>query len=151
MSAGAEPARELVADLQLDVGVAHLERLGVGVDGDELDALQAGVHHAVHGVRAAAADPDDLDDRQIATRVHGGSFPSPVRSSSKYRGFPDIRRDRTVGRVRRTCQPSSQQKLQVEPRSKVETSAKPRSTVEGYGEACVGAAAPPWAVPVAGA
>ena len=78
VGAGAEAARELAADLQLDVGVAHLERLRVGVDRDELDALQAGVDHAVDGVGAAAADADDLDDRQVAARVHC----SPVRSSS---------------------------------------------------------------------
>ena len=70
VGARAEPARELVADLQLDVGVAHLQRLGVGVDRDELDALEARVDHAVDGVGAAAADADDLDDRQIAARVH---------------------------------------------------------------------------------
>ena len=66
VGACAEAARELVADLKLDVGVAHLQRLGVGVDGDELHALEAGVDHAVYGVGAAAADADDLDDRQVA-------------------------------------------------------------------------------------
>ena len=73
--AGAEPARELVADLQLDVGVAHLQRLGVGVDRDELDALQARVDHAVDGVGAAAADADDLDHCQVATGVHRSISP----------------------------------------------------------------------------
>ena len=68
--ARAEAARELVADLKLDVGVAHLQRLGVRVDRDELDALQARVDHAVHGVGATAADADDLDDSQVATGVH---------------------------------------------------------------------------------
>ena len=51
--------------MDLDVGVAHLQRLGVGVDGDELDAAQSGVDHAVDGVGAAAADADDLDDGEI--------------------------------------------------------------------------------------
>ena len=37
----AETVRELLADVDLDVGVAHAELLHVGVDGDELDALDA--------------------------------------------------------------------------------------------------------------
>ena len=59
------PRRQIPTDVELDVGVAHQQRLGVGVDGDELDALQAGVDHAVDGVDAAAADADDLDDGQV--------------------------------------------------------------------------------------
>ena len=65
IAAGAEAAGELATDVELHVGVAHQQRLGVGVDGDELDALQAGVDHAVDGVDAAAADADDLDDGEI--------------------------------------------------------------------------------------
>ncbi len=68
---GAEAAGELAADVELHVGVAHQQRLRVGVDGDELDALQPGVDHAVDGVDAAAADADDLDDRQVVLRVAG--------------------------------------------------------------------------------
>ena len=64
--AHAEAARELAADLELDVGVAHLERLRVRVDGDELDALQALIHHAVDGVGAAASDADHLDHCEVA-------------------------------------------------------------------------------------
>ena len=41
VGAGAEPARELAADVELHVGVAHQQRLRVGVDRDELDALEA--------------------------------------------------------------------------------------------------------------
>ena len=37
------------------------QRLQVGVGDDELDAVEAGVHHAVDGVAAAAADADHLD------------------------------------------------------------------------------------------
>jgi hypothetical protein len=58
--AGAEAARRLCADLELHVGVGHQERLGVGVDGDELAAGQPCIDHAVDGIRAAAADADDL-------------------------------------------------------------------------------------------
>ena len=37
------------------------QRLGIGVDGDEFDALQAFVDHAIDGIAAAAADADDFD------------------------------------------------------------------------------------------
>ena len=53
--ARAEPAGQLAAEVELHVGVAHEQRLRVGVDRDELDALQPGVDHAVDGVAAAAA------------------------------------------------------------------------------------------------
>ena len=66
--AGAEPAGELAADVELDVGVAHQQRLGVGVDRDELDALEAHLDHAVDGVDAAAADADHLDDGEVVLR-----------------------------------------------------------------------------------
>jgi hypothetical protein len=41
------------------------ERLGVGVDGDELDAAEAELDHPVDGVHAATADTDDLDDGEV--------------------------------------------------------------------------------------
>ena len=62
---GAEAARRLRADVDLHVRVGHQERLRIRVDGDELDAAEAGVDHAVDRVRAAAADADDLDHREI--------------------------------------------------------------------------------------
>ena len=68
VGAGAEAARRLRADVDLHVGVAHHQRLRVGVDGDELDAGEAGVDHPVDGVRAAAADADDLDDCEVVAR-----------------------------------------------------------------------------------
>ncbi len=44
------------------IGARHLaERLQVGVDGDELDAAELGIDHAVDGVAAAAAHAHDLD------------------------------------------------------------------------------------------
>ena len=63
--AGTEPAGGGRADVDLEVCVADHQRLGVRVDRDELDAGQAGVHHAVDGVRAAAADADDLDHCEV--------------------------------------------------------------------------------------
>src|SRR5213078_482823 len=65
IAARAEAPGQLATDVELDVGVAHKQGLGIGVDGDELDALEAGVDHPVNGVHAAAADTDDLDDSQV--------------------------------------------------------------------------------------
>src|SRR3546814_13552211 len=69
VGSGAEAAGELAADVELHVGVAHEQRLRVGVDGDELDALQACVDHAVDGVAAPAADHDDSAYRPVVMRV----------------------------------------------------------------------------------
>ena len=52
VAAGAEPSGQLAPDVQLDIGVAQQQGLGVGVDRDELDAAQADVDHAVDGVRS---------------------------------------------------------------------------------------------------
>ena len=73
VGAGAETAGELAADVELDVGVAHQEGLGVGVDRDELDALEPDLDHPVDGVDSTATDADDLDDGQVVLRCcHGG-------------------------------------------------------------------------------
>ena len=81
IGARAEAPRELPPDVELDVGVAHEERLRVGVDGDELDAPQPQLDHAVDGVDAASADADDLDDGEVVlVRGHVVAFrgqPSP--------------------------------------------------------------------------
>jgi hypothetical protein len=45
--------------------IADHQGLGVRIDRDELDAREAGVHHPVDGIRAAAADADDLDHREV--------------------------------------------------------------------------------------
>ena len=68
VGAGAEAAGELAPDVELDVGVGHQQGLGVGVDRDELDALEADLDHPVDRVDAAAADADDLDDREVVLR-----------------------------------------------------------------------------------
>ena len=73
VGAGAEAAGELAADVELDVGVAHQQRLGVGVDRDELDALESDLDHPVDGVDATTTDAHDLDDGQVVLRCcHGG-------------------------------------------------------------------------------
>ena len=77
IGARAQALGRLVPDVQLDVGVAHRERLRVGVGRDELHAAQPGVDHAADRVRPTAAHADDLDDRQIASAVlHKGSVRS---------------------------------------------------------------------------
>ena len=76
IGAGAESARELAADVELHVGVGQQQRLRVGVDRDELDALQPGVDHAVDRVAATAADADDLDHREVVLRSAEHGLPS---------------------------------------------------------------------------
>jgi hypothetical protein len=63
--AGAKTAGEIAADVQLDVGIAHQQRLGVRVHCNELDPAKPGLDHPVDRVDAAAADAHDLDDRQV--------------------------------------------------------------------------------------
>ena len=75
VGAGAQTAGQLAADVELDVGVAHQQGLRVGVDGDELDALEADLDHPVDRVDAAATDPDDLDDGQVVLRCCHVSCP----------------------------------------------------------------------------
>ena len=59
----------LGADVQRDVGGRLLQRLQVGVDGDELDALDLGLDHAVDGVDAGAADADHAQHRRAGVRA----------------------------------------------------------------------------------
>src|SRR6266851_437018 len=58
----AEAAGDLVAHLDLHVGLAAFERLLVGIDGDELH-LERFRDHAIDGVAATATAADDLDAR----------------------------------------------------------------------------------------
>ena len=68
VGARAEAAGGVASDVELDVGIAHQQRLRVGVDGDELDALEALLDHPVDGIDAAAADADHLDDGEVVMR-----------------------------------------------------------------------------------
>ena len=65
----AETPRDLPADVELHVGVAHQEGLRIRVDPDELDALQPRVDHAVDGVASSAADAHHLDHREVVLRI----------------------------------------------------------------------------------
>src|SRR6184192_3786871 len=58
--AGPQPACELLPDLHLHVGLIVEQGLRVGVHGDELDALESFVDHAVQRVAAAAPHADDF-------------------------------------------------------------------------------------------
>ena len=94
-----------MADVELDVGVAHLQRLGVGVRRDELDAAQAGVDHAVDGVGAAAADADDLDHCEVAAAASIMRFRPTLELESRL--LPAIAELETKSTVRigiRRCQ-----------------------------------------------
>jgi hypothetical protein len=55
--------RQFASDVDLVTRIAHDERLGVGVDGNEVDPAQSGIDHSVHGVDATAADTHHFDDR----------------------------------------------------------------------------------------
>ena len=59
--ARAQAIRQLHAQLQLHGRVRHAQRLQVGIGDDELDALHAGINHAVDCVAAASAYADDFD------------------------------------------------------------------------------------------
>ena len=86
VGAGAEAAGELTADVELDVGVAHEQGLGVGVDRDELDALEADLDHPVDGVDTASTDAHDLDDCEVVLRC--GHVHAPLWQSSGFNCHP---------------------------------------------------------------
>ena len=69
VGAGPEAARRFRADVDLDVGVRHQERLRVRVDRDELDAAQARLDHAIDRVGPAATDADHLDHREVVATL----------------------------------------------------------------------------------
>ena len=110
VGAGAEPAGQLLADVELELGVAHQQRLGVGVDGDELDALQPGVDHAVDGVDATPADADHLDHGQVALRAEGHWWVTPPSSAGPRGGLSRLTRvgGGTCVRPRRWREPQPQ-------------------------------------------
>src|SRR6516225_432976 len=62
-SSGAKPARQAAAELQLRSRGRALERLRIGIGGDELHAGESLADHVLDGVAAAAAHADDSNDR----------------------------------------------------------------------------------------
>jgi hypothetical protein len=65
---GAETARRIAPDVELHVGIAHEQCLRIGVDRDELDALEALFDHPVDGIDATTANADDFDHGQVVVR-----------------------------------------------------------------------------------
>src|SRR5215204_5322194 len=100
--AGAEALREVGADLQRVVRVGLLERLRVGVDGDELDARDLGLDHPVDRVDPGAADADDAQlrraDRLGRQRVVGGGRGRRLGGRGQRSGW---RRHHVLGQVGR--------------------------------------------------
>src|SRR5262249_12459888 len=83
VGAGAQATGQLATHVELDVGVAHQQRLRIRVHRDELDALEADLHLRVHGVDTATADTDDLDHREVVVRwCHE---PPPIPSTQLWR------------------------------------------------------------------
>ena len=70
VGAGAQALGDVAADLQCGAHLGVLERLRVGVDADEIHALEAGLHHVRDRVAAAAAHAHHLDDGALTVRVH---------------------------------------------------------------------------------
>ena len=69
VGAGAQPLRELGAELDLDGRGRAAQRLHVRVGDDEVDAGELRGHHAAHRVAAAATEADHLDLRCRLRRV----------------------------------------------------------------------------------
>ena len=76
VAADAEAACDAVADADAGFRLAAHQRLGVGVDADEVHARYARQHHAVDGVAAAAAHAHHLNRRQ-SVQVHIGHAFAP--------------------------------------------------------------------------
>ena len=71
-----------LSPIRTETGAERVDQhLRVGVYGDELDAVNARLDHAVDGVAPAAADADDLNsgevvDEFIFTRIKHGAVSS---------------------------------------------------------------------------
>src|SRR5580698_7695943 len=70
VGAGTESLGDVAADLQRRLDLGMFQRLRIGVDAHELHPIDAGRDHVRHGVAAAAAHADHLDDGALAVRVH---------------------------------------------------------------------------------
>jgi hypothetical protein len=58
---GPKPLGQLVTDTDGDGRFTGHERLGVGIDRNELDAVNSGPDHAIDGVATSATNTNDLD------------------------------------------------------------------------------------------
>jgi hypothetical protein len=59
-------ASHVASYVQFHVCVTHQQRLGIGVQCDELDTADTGLDHPVDGVDPAAPNAYDFDDGQIS-------------------------------------------------------------------------------------
>src|SRR5208283_230464 len=66
----AQPLGDVAADLQRRAHLGVLERLRVGIDADEIHALEARLHHVRDRVAAAAAHAQHLDDGALTISIH---------------------------------------------------------------------------------
>ena len=69
IGARAEAVREPLADRDLRRRIRDREGLAVGVDGDEVDLRDSGVHHAMDRVEPGAADSDDTDGGDVRSAL----------------------------------------------------------------------------------
>ena len=70
IAAGAASARNLVANLNAQRRMIILQRLDVGIHGDEIDVAQAHVDHVVDRIAAASTSADYLDPRARVGITH---------------------------------------------------------------------------------
>src|SRR6185312_15009693 len=77
IAARTQPAGQLAPDVQLQVGVAHQQGLGVRVGGDELHVSQPRVDHTVDGVDPSATHTDHLYDGQVVALGRNGRHELP--------------------------------------------------------------------------
>jgi hypothetical protein len=62
VSSGTQAASDIPTNAQLDVSIAHEQRLGICVDSDELDAAKASLDHAIKRIDTTTSNANDLDD-----------------------------------------------------------------------------------------
>jgi hypothetical protein len=88
----AEPLGDLEAELDTPVSERGVERLGIGVGDDEVDALNVGTHHVGDRIAARSADADDADPRAklVDLGPHEidahGLYPPSNRNALSHRG-----------------------------------------------------------------
>ena len=63
--ARAQAFGQFVANLHLGGRFAEGQRLLIGIDGNEIDALQAGINHAIDRIGAGAAHANDFDGGKV--------------------------------------------------------------------------------------
>src|SRR5690606_29179037 len=65
VGASAQAASKFASYVEFDVGITHKQSLSIGVNGDELYALETDFDHSIDCVYTATADSDDFNDREV--------------------------------------------------------------------------------------